>query len=293
MNDVTGREVFEVLDAGFGLAIQDQGRTGWRRFGVPGSGVMDRHAAAWANRLLENPADAPVLEITLQGTRLMALEDTWIALTGAPATANVPVWQTVPLAAGERVEIKQCRAGVWSYLAVPGGFDAPKILGSRSDYTRAGLGRVIRAGDRLRRTGSHEFRLPPGVASRRAPLREQRDLAQPPRLKVWPGPQFALLSEADRVSFFGQTWIVGAQSNRVGYRLAGEALALGERPIVSEAVRPGSIQVPANGQPIVTMRDGPTVGGYPKLGVIDPNDLDWLAQCRPGLGITFQLASET
>lgn len=293
MNPTGEIGVFEVADPGFGLSIQDRGRTGWRRFGVPASGTMDGHAAAWANRLLDNPPDASVLEITLQGARLVALEDTWIALTGAQTTANVPTWQTVPLATGERIEIKQCRAGVWSYLAVPGGFAARQLLGSRSDHPRAGLGHVIRAGERLGRLAGTGFKLAPGVATRRAPLREQRDPAHPPRLKVWPGPQFDLFSEADKAAFFGQTWIVSAQSNRVGYRLAGEALTLGECPVISEAVRLGSIQVPANGQPIVTMRDGPTVGGYPKLGVIDSDDLDWLAQCRPGLGVTFQLASET
>jgi allophanate hydrolase subunit 2 len=111
-----------------------------------------------------------------------------------------------------------------------------------------------------------------------AAWREIRDHSSPPALRVWNGPQRAMFSDA----FFEQEWTVTPQSNRVGYRLAGEPLAFEKRELLSEPVRVGTIQMPENGLPIVTMRDGPTVGGYPKLGMVDPADLSWLAQCRPG-----------
>lgn len=117
----------------------------------------------------------------------------------------------------------------------------------------------------------------------RAPWSEIRDYSAPPVFRVWPGPQRAMFSD----ELFAREWTVTPQSNRVGYRLSGEPLAFEKRELLSEPVRVGTIQVPENGLPIVTMRDGPTVGGYPKLGMVDPADLSWLTQCRPGGKIRF------
>src|SRR5438093_6268474 len=94
-------EVFEILEPGLGATWQDRGRIGWRRFGVPPSGAMDEHAASWANRLLDNPSTAPVLELLLQGARLGVLQDIWIAVTGAEAEATVRTWSAVRVKAGE------------------------------------------------------------------------------------------------------------------------------------------------------------------------------------------------
>jgi allophanate hydrolase subunit 2 len=102
-----------------------------------------------------------------------------------------------------------------------------------------------------------------------------------------------LFNPPDREKFFKQAWKVTTQSDRVGYRLAGKALAPRTDQRLSEPVRVGVIQVPESGQPIITMRDGPTVGGYPKLGVVDAADLSWLAQCRPGQQVRFRQADET
>ena len=119
-----------------------------------------------------------------------------------------------------------------------------------------------------------------------APWNEIREHSAPPPFRVWPGPQREIFSDA----FFEQEWTVTTQSNRVGYRLLGEPLNSPTQELLSEPVRVGTIQVPENGQPIVTMRDGPTVGGYPKLGMVDPADLSWLTQCRPGQKIRFVAA---
>ena len=119
-----------------------------------------------------------------------------------------------------------------------------------------------------------------------APWNEIRNYASPPEFKLWAAPQREMFSN----TFFEQEWTVTPQSNRVGYRLAGEALQFEKREMLSEPVRVGTIQVPENGLPIVTMRDGPTVGGYPKLGMLDPADLSWLTQCRPGQKIRFVAA---
>jgi biotin-dependent carboxylase-like uncharacterized protein len=283
-------DVIEVISAGLGATVQDRGRSGWRRFGVPVGGAMDDHAASWANRLLDNPPGAPVVELLLQGAKLVARRDVWIAITGADAGVTVPMWRAVQVKRGERVDFGTSRSGVWNYLAIEGGVGAPMFLGSASVYARGGIGAALQAGDVLRTGAGHAFELPTGVASRLIPPFERRHYERAPALRVWPAPQTGLFREADRRHLLDEPWTVTSQSDRVGYRLAGTALASKLAQLISEPVRTGTIQVPENGQPIVTMRDGPTVGGYPKLGVLDAADVAWLAQCRPGQPVRFQAA---
>ena len=284
------RDILEVITPGVGATIQDGGRTGWRRFGVPPGGAMDRHAAHWANRLLENSPDAPVLELLLQGAELAVRNDAWIAITGGATNGSHPAWRAVRVQKGDRIQFAHPRSGVWSYLAVEGGFDAPRILSSASVYVRGGLGRPLEHGDALRRATEHDFHLPDHVAGRMAPWSEQRNYAAPPLLHVWRGPQSDSFHESERKQFFDQPWTVSPQSDRVGYRLMGEPLKPRREQIISEPVRVGTIQVPESGEPIVTLRDGPTVGGYPKLGVVDAVDLSWFVQCCPGQTVRFQPA---
>ncbi len=283
-------DICRIESAAMRTSIQDGGRAGWARYGVPTSGAMDDYAAEWANRLLENPLHAPVLEIPGSGARLRFLCDAWVAVTGAKG--KCPMWRAMPAQSEELLEIGELETGLWTYLAVKGGFESAMRLGSASVYPRAGFGELLRKGDVLRAQKA-EFALPRGVSARLAPWTEQRDYSRPPTLRVWQGPQWNLFSEAQRNRFFSQSWTVSPQSDRVGYRLSGEALAHEIGELISEPVIPGTIQVPENGQPIITMRDGPTVGGYAKLGVVDERDISWLAQVRPGRDVRFQLANES
>jgi len=285
-------KVFDILDPGLGATVQDRGRVGWRRFGVPPGGAMDEHAAGWANRLLENHPNAPVVEFLFQGAKLRALRQTWIAVTGA-AAANVAAWRAIRISEGDPLEFSTSHVGVWIYLAVEGGFEADRRLGSASVYPPGHFGRPFVRGDVLCRRADAHFELPNGVAGRVVDWHEQRHYESPPPLRVWRGPQWDLFSNADRDRFFAQQWTVTPQSDRAGYRLNGTPLKPSQAQILSEPVLVGSIQVPTNGQPIVTMRDGPTVGGYPKLGLVGAVDLSWLVQCRPGVKVRFGLAADS
>ena len=281
----------EIIATGVGLSIQDRGRCGWRRFGVPPGGAMDRRSARAANLLLGNQPDAAVLEILMQGAELRITRDLWVALAGADLGCDVPLWTACELKAGTRVRFARNRAGLWAYLAVPGGFAMDPWLGSRSVDARNGLGECLRPGDLLsaQRVAPH-FALD-RIARRRLVVEQQRDFSQPMTFELLPGPQFELFAEQARRQFFASEWVVSAHSDRTGFRLEGPQLAV-PASIRSEPVLPGSFQVPGNGQPIVTMFDGPTVGGYANIAVLKEADIAWLAQCRPGTRLRFTLAAE-
>ncbi len=283
--------VLELIEPGLGASLQDLGRHGWKRYGVPPGGALDRHAARWANLLLGNLPHEPVLELLLQGARLRALRRIELAVTGAAAaTPGGQGWRTFVLEPDRELTFPPPPAGIWTYVAIPGGFAATRWFGSVSVFPRGGLGERLAAGTVLGRSESPASPAYPGVAQRWLVPDQQRNYLQPPPLPVWPGPQWELFRDADRLGFFQRDWTVSARSDRTGYRLEGAPLAGAAEAIPSEPVLPGSIQIPPDGQPIVTMRDGPTVGGYPKLGLVDPLHLSWLAQCRPGQTVRFVLA---
>lgn len=250
---------------------------------------MDSHSAECANRLLENHPDSPLLEILLQGARLEALRDVWVALAGADVRATIPTWTTHQLKTGDILHLQATNAGLWTYLAIEGGFEWPAILGSSSQNARAGLGRPIPQGEALNTRPERPFRPGAAITNRAASWADRRDFLNPPQIRVWPGPQWSSLSQSDRDFFLSRRWTISPQSDRVGYRLEGMNLAPEPREIISEPVRVGSIQVPDGAGPIVLMRDGPTVGGYPKIAVVEEEDLNWLVQCRPGQTIRFKL----
>ncbi|MBL9136795.1 MAG: biotin-dependent carboxyltransferase family protein [Verrucomicrobiales bacterium] len=286
--------LMELVDHGLGLSLQDLGRRGWKRFGVPPGGALDDHAARWANRLLDNPTNAPVLEILMHGVTLRALRRVTVAVTGAAphvlkAGRGGP-WHTAVIEPHQEITITPPQSGLWTYLAVAGGgFAAPRWFGSVSIFPRGGLGESLGPGFVLAGSEAATPRPDSPIGERWVDPSEIRNYARPPALRVWPGPQFDLFSTAARAAFFEQPWRVSSRSDRTGYRLDGAPIPSPALTLPSEPVLPGSIQVPPDGLPIVTMRDGPTVGGYSKIGLIDPEALAWLAQCRPGQQVRLEL----
>src|SRR5687767_3554293 len=200
--------VCQIDTVGMRASLQDRGRNGWARYGVPASGAMDQHASTWANRLLDNDAAAPVLELLGRGARLKFLRDTWIAVTGASSALPAHAWRAAHVARDEVIGFSEPGHGLWTYLAVAGGFDSPRWLGSASVYARGGIGRLLEPGAILGTCGEAAFSLPTGISSRVAPWTEQRDYGRAPALRVWPAPQWDLLSKAQRQQLFLQEWTV-------------------------------------------------------------------------------------
>jgi antagonist of KipI len=285
-----------VLKAPAFATVQDQGREGWRSSGVPPSGAMDRRSLAIGNFLAGNPAGSAGLEWALGGGTIRFESAASLALAGARARATLsgqPVAgdQTLHARGGAILAIEAIERGRFLYICVAGGIAVPPVLQSRSTYLPAALGglegRRLVAGDVL----------PLRTAERRAPA---AGFSFPPpshpesiKLRVVAGPQSDRFGPEVWRQFLGEPFEVTPASDRMGYRLRGPRLAAAAEAgtLPSEAACPGAVQVPDDGAPIVLMPDGPTVGGYPKLGVVIGVDLPRLAQCTPGHAVRFRPVS--
>jgi KipI family sensor histidine kinase inhibitor len=284
-----GRPALEVRDAGLYTTVQDLGRSGSRSLGMPPAGAMDPAALQLANLLAGNSTAAAAIECTAPGPVLRMLDDLTIAVTGADLSAalddaELPLWQPLAVRAGQTLSFGAPRRGMWAYLAVAGGVAVPTVLGSAATYVRGGLGgtagRRLRAGDVLGRREERTRSTAPVAVSLEIP-------AQEAVVRVIPGPQDTWFDADTRERFWQAVFSISVHSDRAGTRLEGPAVPARRAEMLSDGMLPGAVQVPASGQPIVIMPDGPTTGGYPKLGVVASADLRLVAQARPGTQIRF------
>ena len=271
--------------------IQDLGRRTGRRAGLAPGGAMDQRAYLWANRLLGNEPAAPALEITLGGFALRFAVATVVAITGEGCAATLDGieaggWRTVRARAGQQLRLGYGSTGMRTYIAFPGGLDVTAAFGSASAVVRDGLpgllGRCISPGEPLRWHAPDYW----------CPVRRLPDELIPPitdslAAPLTTGYEWLDFSSADRRRVFDATWTVDPASDRTATRLAGPALTTGPRVLDSTPLVDGTVQVTGDGLPLVFMRDRPTIGGYAKLGSVDPIALDALAQARPGTPVRF------
>lgn len=285
---------FRVLKGGILSLIQDTGRLGFQHLGVTRGGPLDANSAYWANRLLDNPVDAAVIEITAGGLELESRTQTMVAITGGDLNLTVNdvpqvPWRSFWVRQGDRLKFSTPRYGFRAYLAVSGGFQTPLVLGSRATVMRdqlggvAGDGKPLQAGDELPCGHLQQESL-----SRQIPQSYLPQWSQNVVLHVIPGYQQHYFSKAAWQTFWQQEYTLSSDSNRQGARLQGAAIAAPEGKFLSEGVSYGAIQVPPDGQPIIMLEDRQTLGGYPKLGNILPLDGFNLAQCAPGAKVRFQ-----
>jgi biotin-dependent carboxylase-like uncharacterized protein len=278
------REVLEIVHPGSGMSLQDSGRPGLARFGVPPGGWMDPFAARLANELVGNPSGSTSLEVALQGGRIRLLEDLWLAWSGAASLDLLEPGSARFFPKGTELAFRLNTDRVWGYLSCPGGFLASRWFGSTSASPRSGIGSMLQAGDRIQ--GEPVADPFPKVRLRKR-LHHHSGPVKPTRLRIRSGPQRCLFPETSSLLMTSEKWRVSSQSDRTGYRLSGAPLPSAPS-IPSEPVLPGAIQVPPDGAPIVTMVDGPTVGGYPKIAQILAEDLVLLAQSPPGKEVCFR-----
>ena len=276
-----------VLAFGMGFTLQDKGRRCLAKYGVPASGAMDSFARYWANALLGNDVSAPVIECLMSGAEFEVLEKNWFCFCGATSFRKMPAWRPVELDQGETISLSYPDSGVWSYIAVAGGWQTERVLGSASAYGGGFLGKVWQKGD-LIEANPAAFRFSDQVSGKYLSAAKIPIYKEQNTLRIWPGPQWDCLVPCEHKQIFSETWKITAQCDRVGYRLQGNPLMSDVKELISEPMLPGTMQLPANGQPIITMRDGPTVGGYPKIAVLEEEDIARLAQMQPGQSVRFE-----
>jgi len=304
----------DVIKPGVLSTLQDLGRVGFQRFGVPVCGVMDEWSHRIANLLVGNPAHEATLEVTLMGPSLRFTEAALIAITGASLSPRigehaVPQGTPVLVGAGSQLDFGRRVAGMRAYLAVRGGFAVPSVMNSRSTYVRGAFGgfdgRALRKGDALVIGASDvEDPLMQLAAKLRAGTLPFATLDDPPELppapsgslpttvRVMAGQQWDAFTPQARQALCEAEFRLSPQSDRMGFRFEGPKLALTEPlEMISEAVAFGTIQVPPDGNPIVLMADRQTTGGYPKIASVASVDLPILAQMTPQQALRFTLIS--
>ncbi|HEX9303102.1 MAG TPA: 5-oxoprolinase subunit PxpB [Thermoanaerobaculia bacterium] len=274
--------VFETLTAGLFTSIQGPPRFGLGASGVGAGGAMDLPALDRGNAIVGNASDAAGLEITLSGPELLLTTDALLCVTGADLDARwngkaVPLEAAFPAKAGDRISFRYAAAGMRAYLCVKGGLALP-LPGE--PVARLAKGDLIA---RARPPAPESPRVP----SATAPVARSRDLT----LRVLPGPQPSFFSAGGMNAFFSATYRVSPDSDRRGIHLDGPPIELDRPPdIPPEGTALGSIQVPANGLPIVLGPDRPVTGGYAKIATVVASDWRLLAQALPGTAIRFQAA---
>jgi len=283
-------KALEVINPGVYTILQDLGRPGYMKYGIPASGAADRFSSQVANLLVGNKPEATVLETTLFRLELLALENLAMAVTGGDLSPTVnknpfPMWQAVSIRKGDRISFRGRKRGFRAFLAVRGGFSGPRYLGSRSVFSRGLMGNSLRPGEILEIEDSTVF------PSFDAPLPVNLipDFSLRPTLRVILGPQQDRFSPKGLETFLSSEYTVSPQSDRMGYRLEGPKIQhVQGADIISEAIARGAIQVPGDGLPIIMLWDAQVSGGYTKIANVITADHDLLAQTMPGETLRFK-----
>ena len=289
----------EVIKGGAFTTVQDLGRYGYQRYGVPVSGAMDRFALRVGNLLVGNEEGDAGLEATFMGPTLKFHFDATIAITGGGLTPvldgqPVPSWKSFSIPEGSTLSFKGPKDGIRAYVCVRGGVDVPVVMGSRSTFTRSQLGgfkgRALATGDMV----------PVVDAKSDVPQPVERELtphAVPSyghhhTLRVTMGPQDDAFTAEGMDTFLSSTFSVTPQFDRMGNRLDGPIIEHKKgADIVSDGTSRGAVQVPGSGKPIVLMADCGTTGGYTKIATVISSDLARIAQAQPGDTVAFQAVS--
>ena len=285
----------KVIRPGACTTIQDLGRIGYQKFGIPVAGVMDEFAASVANFLVGNERNEAVLEITYLGPTLAFQEEMLIGIAGADVSPKlngtpVPVWESFTVKKDDVLSFGSVKSGVRAYIAFAGSIDVPPVNGSKSTLMKSKIGgfqgRMLQAGDELAICVRH------GSVPQRLPARFIPVYSHSNDISVCLGPQDDYFTEQGISDFFRRPYTITANADRMGIRLDGAAVAHKTKAdIISDAAVIGSIQVPADGKPIILMADRQTTGGYAKIGTVIKEDIIKLAQMASKDTVQFRRIS--
>ena len=287
--------------AGFLTSVQDLGRTGFREFGVSTSGALDSFALRVANLLVGNDETDAGLEITLGGLQLHFDDERIVAWCCGEfnvqiGPAPLPAGHAAVVHPGEELKVGRPQIGCRAWLAISGGIDVACMLGSRSTDLRANFGglhgRALRDGDELLLGKCRRSIRPVGTTDRISSWTAPHDWVNPakhnPMLRFIRGVDWDRFNASTLQRLTTESLAVSPDSDRMGVRFYGPELKREDSvDLISEAVAPGTVQVPPSGKPILLLRDCQTIGGYPKIAHVITVDLAIAAQLRPGDQVRF------
>jgi len=294
--------LLHVVKPGLLTTIQDRGRWGFQGLGVSVAGPMDPVSHRLANAMVGNAADDAGLEITLLGPELVFDDERLVAVAGALFEISVdgrsmPSTGAFVVTAGATLQFGRRLRGTRAYLAVGGGLDTARVLGSRATHLPSAMGgidgRALAAGDALPCGNVARVRRPPPAALEKAASQATIGIADGrATLRVLPGPERERFSGGALDDLQSTVYAIGPSSNRMGFRLTGPALSHTRgADAISDATPLGSLQVPASGQPILLMADRQTTGGYPKIATVITADIGLAGQLGPGDEVAFSACS--
>ena len=286
---------FKVIKSGFFDTIQDLGRSGFQRYGMPVSGAMDSFALRIGNQLLGNKENAAGIEISTPSLSLEVLNQTIITITGADFNPTIndspnPMWKVLKVRKGDIISFTQIKNGCRSYLLVAGGIDVPDVLGSKSTYVRGKIGglegRPLKKLDIInigKQSEGLENITGRKVSNINIPIYQEEN-----EIKVILGPQDDYFTKDGLHTFLSSTYEITVNSDRMGYRLRGPKIdSENGVDIITDGIPLGSIQITKDGMPIVMLADRQTTGGYAKIATVISVDIDKFAQMKPGNKIKF------
>lgn len=281
----------EILNPGMMSSIQDIGRYGYRKFGVPVSGAMDHTSMIRANRLVGNKGHEPVIETTLHGLIMCFHVSNTIAVTGADVELLIngnPRKQNtrINIEAGDVLEIKKCKQGLFSYVAVYKGFLSEKVLKSHSYYEG------ITPLNQLKKKQKINISSVNAWDKNHAALSPKTQNGTESKIFAYKGPDWDHLKKEVAFVLKNKVFTVGKDSNRMAFQLNCEQRISAEE-ITTAPVQPGTVQITPSGQTSVLMRDAQTTGGYCRALQLSDQSIDHLSQLRPGSKIRFKIIDQS
>ncbi len=288
----------KIIKAGLLDTIQDQGRYGHQHLGINPGGAMDRFASQLANSLLGKDLNSPVIEIHFPGPQLLFEKETIICITGAaftPTINNKNISLNQPIAVNKNTELRfeKKLSGARCYIAFLHDLDIDIWMNSYSTnlVAKAGgfKGRAFQKGDKLNFKYKAEFQI--SLKEKdflKLSWKATETIQSKKEIRFIKGNEWEWINDNAKKTFVKNHYTISNNSNRMGYRLHGNALNVKEdKQLISSGVTFGTMQLLPDGQLIVLMADHQTTGGYPRVGHVISADLPSLAQCNPGDEIKF------
>ena len=284
----------EVLRAGLQSTVQDQGRFGYAHLGVSASGAADNFSLTIGNILVGNPKHYAGIEMTIIGDKYHFKSDAFVALTGSEFEAeldnkSIPFWKRLPIKKGQILDIRSTKNGARCYLCVAGGINIEDVMGAKTTHLTSGIGglhgRILKNLDEL------EFGPLDDLIK---PIKKVNDsiTTDTKIIKVTKGVQWPWFDKNQKNKLFQHQYQVTKLSNRMGLRLIGNAIKTKKgNEITTAGISLGSIQIPGDGQPIISFVEHQTTGGYPIIANVISADIRKVGQLKAGDCFQFELIS--